>query len=197
MALLGRPLPSVYYPDFTAANQEARADNVISGNDQQAHLDHLRADIRSFKSEHGLDRVIVFWTANTERCSDLIQGVNDTADNLLVAIASSHSEVSPSTLFAVAAILEGEPFINGAPQNTFVPGVIDLAERHRSFIGGDDLKPGQTKFKSVLAEFLVNAGIKPLSIVPYNQPSRRQRRSQFVCRTAVQEQGEQQEQRRR
>jgi len=168
MALLGRPLPSIYYPDFIAANQEARADNVVPGTDKQAHLDHIRADIRRFKAENQLDRVVVFWTANTERYSDIIPGVNDTADNLLGAIKNSHSEVSPSTLFVVASILEGEPFVNGAPQNTFVPGVIELAEREKSFIGGDDLKSGQTKLKSVLAEFLVNAGIKPLSIASYN-----------------------------
>ncbi|KAJ7809217.1 hypothetical protein B0H13DRAFT_2150500 [Mycena leptocephala] len=152
MALLGKPLPSIYYPDFIAANQRP----------------HIRADIRRFREDNSLDRCVVFWTANTERYSDIIPGVNDTADNLLAAIKASHSEVSPSTLFAVAAILEGEPFVNGAPQNTFVPGVIELAERHQSFIGGDDLKSGQTKLKSVLAEFLVNAGIKPLSIASYN-----------------------------
>lgn len=168
MAALGKPLPSVYYPDFIAANQEARADNVIPGTDKQAHLEHIRGDIRRFKAQHGLDRVVVFWTANTERYSDIIPGVNGSADALLASIKVSHSEVSPSTLFAVAAILEGEPFVNGAPQNTFVPGVIELAERHKSFIGGDDLKSGQTKLKSVFAEFLVNAGIKPLSIASYN-----------------------------
>ncbi|KAF8883277.1 hypothetical protein BD779DRAFT_1540443 [Infundibulicybe gibba] len=168
MALLGKPLPSIYYPDFIAANQEARADNLVAGNDKQVHLEKIRADIREFKATNGLDRSVIFWTANTERYSDIIPGVNDTADNLLAAIRASHSEVSPSTLFAVAAILEGEPFVNGAPQNTFVPGVIQLAERHQSFIGGDDLKSGQTKLKSVLAEFLVNAGIKPLSIASYN-----------------------------
>lgn len=168
MALMGKPLPSIYYPSFIAANQSARADNLIPGNDKQVHLSQIRADIRKFKEENELDRVIVFWTANTERYSDIIAGVNDTADNLLASIKRSHDEVSPSTLFAVAAILEGAPFINGAPQNTFVPGVIDLAERHRGFIGGDDLKSGQTKLKSVLAEFLVNAGIKPLSIASYN-----------------------------
>ncbi|KIM58522.1 hypothetical protein SCLCIDRAFT_1218650 [Scleroderma citrinum Foug A] len=168
LALLGRPLPSIYYPDFIAANQEARADNLIPGTDKQSHLDHIRADIRKFKEENDLDRVVVFWTANTERYSDIIPGVNDTADNILASIRTSHSEVSPSTVFAVAAILEGSPFINGAPQNTFVPGVIQLAEREKSFIGGDDLKSGQTKLKSVLAEFLVNAGIKPLSIASYN-----------------------------
>jgi myo-inositol-1-phosphate synthase len=168
MAQIGKPLPSIYYPDFIAANQEARADNLMPGQDKQAHLEHIRADIRKFKKDNALDRTVVFWTANTERYSDIIVGVNDTADNLLAAIKGSHSEVSPSTLFAVAAILEGEPFVNGAPQNTFVPGVIELAEHHQSFIGGDDLKSGQTKLKSVLAEFLVNAGIKPLSIASYN-----------------------------
>ncbi|GJE94714.1 inositol-3-phosphate synthase [Phanerochaete sordida] len=168
MAEIGSPLPSIYYPDFIAANQETRADNVIPGTDKQAHLEHIRADIRRFKQQNNLDRVVVFWTANTERYADIIPGVNDTADNVLKAIEKSHSEVSPSTVFAVAAILEGEPFVNGAPQNTFVPGVIELAERHKSFIGGDDLKSGQTKLKSVFAEFLVNAGIKPLSIASYN-----------------------------
>ncbi|PVF97206.1 putative myo-inositol 1-phosphate synthase [Serendipita vermifera] len=162
------PLPSIYYPDFIAANQEERADNLIPGADKHAHLEHLRKDIREFKEANGCDSVVVFWTANTERYSEIIEGVNDTADNLLNAIKNSHDEVSPSTLFAVAAILEGCPFINGAPQNTFVPGCIQLAEQHKSFIGGDDLKSGQTKVKSVLTEFLVNAGIKPLSIASYN-----------------------------
>ena len=71
-------------------------------------------------------------------------------------------------VFAVASILEGVTYINGSPQNTFVPGVIELAERERVFIGGDDFKSGQTKMKSVMIDFLVSAGIKPTSIVSYN-----------------------------
>ena len=47
-------------------------------------------------------------------------------------------------------MLEGVPFINGAPQNTLVPGLIDLAVQHNVLIGGDDFKSGQTKLKSVL-----------------------------------------------
>ena len=189
-----KPLPSIYYPDFIAANQEERADNLLPGNDKQAHLEQLRADIRKFKADNELDQVVVFWTANTERFADILPGVNDTAGNLLQAIKTSHEEVSPSTLFAVAAILEGVPFINGAPQNTFVPGCIALAERHGSFIGGDDLKSGQTKLKSVLAEFLVNAGIKPLSIASYNHlgnndgrnlSSERQFRSKEISKSSV------------
>ncbi|WFD23339.1 inositol-3-phosphate synthase [Malassezia equina] len=189
-----KPLPSVYYPDFIASNQEERADNVIPGQDKKAHVEQLRSDIRQFKSQHGLDQVIVVWTANTERYSDILPGVNDTADNLLRAVENSHDEVSPSTIFAIACILEGVPYVNGAPQNTFVPGAIELAERHKAFIGGDDLKTGQTKVKSVLAEYLVNAGIKPLSIASYNHlgnndgynlSSQRQFRSKEISKSSV------------
>lgn len=62
----------------------------------------------------------------------------------------------------------GVPFINGAPQNTFVPGLLDLAVQQKVLIAGDDFKSGQTKMKSVLVDFLVGAGIKPTSIVSYN-----------------------------
>jgi myo-inositol-1-phosphate synthase len=110
----------------------------------------------------------VQWTANTERYADILEGVNDTADNLMKAIESGHEEVAPSTVFAVASILENVPFINGSPQNTFVPGAIQLAEKHGAFIGGDDFKSGQTKMKSALVDFLINAGIKLTSIASYN-----------------------------
>jgi myo-inositol-1-phosphate synthase len=97
-------------------------------------------------------------------------------------------------LFAIASILEGCPYINGSPSNAFVPGCIELAERHKAFIGGDDFKSGQTKLKSVVAEFLVNAGIKPLSIASYNHlgnndgknlSSQRQFRSKEISKSSV------------
>lgn len=94
--------------------------------------------------------------------------MNDTADNLLAAVERDESEISPSTLFAIACILEGVPYINGSPQNTFVPGAIELTERHNVMIGGDDFKSGQTKVKSVMVDFLISAGLKPVSIVSYN-----------------------------
>ncbi|KAF7953328.1 hypothetical protein EAE96_006539 [Botrytis aclada] len=163
------PLPGLYYPDFIAANQEDRADNLIPGSKAcNEHVEKIRQDIRDFKAKNELDKVIVLWTANTERFAELIDGVNDTADNLLKAIENGHEEVAPSTIFAVACILENAPFINGSPQNTFVPGCIELAEKHNSFIGGDDFKSGQTKMKSALVDFLISAGIKLTAISSYN-----------------------------
>ena len=136
----------------------------------------------------------MLWTANTERFSDLVPGVNDTAENLLKAIETGHEEVSPSTVFAVACILDKVPFINGSPQNTFVPGAIELAEQYDSFIGGDDFKSGQTKMKSALVDFLINAGIKLTSIASYNHlgnndgknlSSQRQFRSKEISKSNV------------
>ncbi|NWW25943.1 INO1A synthase, partial [Falcunculus frontatus] len=153
-----KPRPSIYIPEFIAANQEERADNVLRGS-MAEQVEQIRRDIRDFKESSGVDKVIVLWTANTERFCDIVPGLNDTADNLLRAIERG-LEVSPSTLFAVASILEGCAYINGSPQNTFVPGAVELAAQRRVFIGGDDFKSGQTKLKSVLVDFLVGAGLK-------------------------------------
>ena len=162
-----KPMPSIYYPNFIAQNQKYRANNLLNGS-KNDHLLLIRKDITGFKSQHGLEQVIVLWTATTERCTDIIEGVNDTADAIMQAVQNCHDEIAPSTVFAMAAIMEGCPFINGSPQNTLLPGIIELAEIHRVTIGGDDFKSGQTKLKSVLVDFLVSAGIKPLAITSYN-----------------------------
>ena len=162
-----KPLPSIYFPDFIAANQADRADNVLTGSKWE-QMEQIRKDIRTFKADNNLDKVIVLWSANTERFCDVLVGLNDTSENLMAAIKKNEEEVSPSTLFAVASILEGSSYINGSPQNTFVPGVVELAQEKGVFIGGDDFKSGQTKMKSVLVDFLVSAGLKPVSIASYN-----------------------------
>jgi myo-inositol-1-phosphate synthase len=97
-----KPLPGIYIPDFIAANQKDRADNVLRGSKQEM-IEKIRQDIRDFKAKHQLDSVVVLWTANTERFVDIVSGVNDTADNLLAAIKrdesgkhSSHTPTPPS-----------------------------------------------------------------------------------------------------
>ena len=162
------PMPSIYSPDWIAANQSDRANNLMEGTTKKEQLEQIRKDIRDFKAANELESVIVLWTANTERFAEIQEGVNDTADNLLAAVDEDEEEISPSTLFAMASILDGSSYINGSPQNTFVPGVIELAAREGVHIAGDDFKSGQTKIKSVLVDFLVSAGIKPVSIVSYN-----------------------------
>ena len=64
------PLPGIYDPDFIAANQDTRADNIIKGSRQQ-QLEHIRQDIRDFHQRTGVDKVVILWTANTERYSNV------------------------------------------------------------------------------------------------------------------------------
>ncbi|XP_045537147.1 inositol-3-phosphate synthase [Papilio machaon] len=162
-----KPRPAIYDPDFIAANQADRATNLIRGSRYEQYL-QVRADIKDCRDRNKLDSVIVLWTANTERFCEVRAGVHDTSDNLERALRNNDTEISPSTIFAMAAIDEGCCYINGSPQNTLVSGVVERAERAGVFVAGDDFKSGQTKLKSVLVDFLVTAGLKPVSIVSYN-----------------------------
>jgi myo-inositol-1-phosphate synthase len=121
------PLPSIYVPSFIAANQQDRADNVLTGSKLE-QIATLRKNIRDFKADHAVDKVIVLWTANTERMCDVRDGLNNTWSELEASLArDDEEEVSPSTMFAVASIMEGCSYINGSPQNTFVPGKFSVS----------------------------------------------------------------------
>lgn len=162
------PLAGAFDERYIAKNQADRKTNAIESEDKWFMLEKIRKDIREFKKEKAVEFVVVVWTGNSERYAEEMEGVNDTADNLLEAIRGSHESVSPSTLYGVAAILEGCPYVNGSPQNTFVPGALALASREGVLVCGDDFKSGQTKMKSVLADYLIGCGVKIRTMVTYN-----------------------------
>lgn len=101
-----QPRPSIYDPDFIAANQLDRADNLIKGTKFEQY-EQLRRDIRDFKQKSGVDTVLVLWTANTERFSDVKEGLNSTMAELEASLKANKTEISPSTIFAMASIDEG------------------------------------------------------------------------------------------
>jgi myo-inositol-1-phosphate synthase len=162
-----KPLPGAFDLNFVAPNQSSRADNFLKGTKREIVL-QLRQQMRTFKETNNLDQVIVLWSANTERYCTLTEGVHDTAANLLKSIDDGHPEISPSTLYCIAAIEEGFPYLNGSPQNTFVPGLIEYAIAKKAIIMGDDFKTGQTKFKTVIVDFLISSGIKCTAVASYN-----------------------------
>ena len=67
----------------------------------------------------------------------MIPGLSDTAENLLRTIQLG-LQVSPSTLFAVASVLEGCSFLGGSPLTTLVPGALEFKWQCSLFVGGDD-----------------------------------------------------------
>lgn len=60
-----------------------------------------------FKVKNKVDKVVVMWTANTERYSDVVVGLNNTMDNLMASLAKNVAKISPSTMYAIACVTEG------------------------------------------------------------------------------------------
>ena len=175
-------MPGVWDPDFYGDSQHAGATHVVDAPTRAAALQSLREDIKRFKTEedvHG--HVTVVWSASVERpCEEY-----ETADALLAAIEANDAvNVSPSLLYAVAAVLEGCSFVNGGSQNTIQPGLVDLCERERAalqasasaaaasdagpYVLGTDFKAGQTKAKTAIVEYLRALGLRPHTIASYN-----------------------------
>lgn len=155
------PMKAAFNPEFIAANQSDRVDNILEGTNEQV-IEAIREDIRKCKENN--DKVIVLWTANTEM---FLLPELETIEDLDKAIKDNIS-LPASVLYCVAAIYEKVLYLNGSPQNTFHPGVIKLAEREGGLLGGNDFKSGQTRFKTAMSDFLIGAGLRLSSVVSYN-----------------------------
>lgn len=114
----------------------------------------LREDICNFKSDNNLDRIVVIWCGSTEIFLSKAD-VHESIQSFEKAMKDSHQSISPSMLYAWAAISEGVPFINGAPNLTLeLPAIESLADEKQVPICGKDFKTGQTMLKTVLAPML-------------------------------------------
>lgn len=125
-------------------------------------IDAIRADIRESKKRN--DKVIVLWTANTEMF--LLPEINTLED--LNSRIKTNQPLPASVLYCVAAIEEGVTYLNGSPQNTFHPAIVEYARQNNSLIAGNDFKSGQTRFKTVMSDYLIGSGIRIASVVSYN-----------------------------
>lgn len=159
-----KPLESVYYDGFIATNQKPRVDNIKKNINKWQDVEAVIRDIQNFKETNKLQDVIVVWSGSTERMTKEYTCFKE----LLIEIENNSSHISPSIIFAVAASLSNCIFVNTSPQNTISHAILEFARVNKTFAVGSDLKSGQTKLKSVLADFLASSGIKPLSIVSYN-----------------------------
>jgi myo-inositol-1-phosphate synthase len=130
-----KPMPAAFSGDFIASNQADRADNILKGSNQDI-INKLRADIRSMKSK--CDSVVLLWTANTEMY--LLPDIATMND--LHRMISKNEALPASVLYCIAAIEEQVLYLNGSPQNTFHPAIVEYAREKKSFIAGSDFKSG-------------------------------------------------------
>jgi len=111
-----------------------------------------------------VDKVIILWTANTEMF--LLPDINSIDD--LESRIANNTPLPASVLYCVAAIQEQVIYLNGSPQNTFHPAIVEYAAKNGGLIAGSDFKSGQTRFKTVMSDFLIGSGIRIASCVSYN-----------------------------
>ncbi len=111
----------------------------------------LREDIRNFKSQNNLDRVVMIWSASTEVYQDY-DPVYATKESFIKGMKENHPAIAPSMLYAWAAISEGIPYANGAPNLTAdIPAMYEYADEMNVPLAGKDFKTGQTLMKTIVA----------------------------------------------
>lgn len=131
-------------------------DNVMKDKTRWEMTEQLREDIRQFKKESGVERIVVIWAASTEIYVPYCKEVHGTLADLEKAMRDDNREkVAPSMCYAYAALSEGAPFIMGAPNTTVdIPAMWELAEKTKMPIAGKDFKTGQTLVKSGFAPII-------------------------------------------
>jgi myo-inositol-1-phosphate synthase len=145
------PMPAVFDQNYV---RRLDGPNVKSKASKRDLAEAIRQDIRDFKAAHSCDRMVVAWCASTEIFLEPGPAHQD-LDALEAAMDANDESVPPSMLYAYAALQEGVPFINGAPNLTIdVPAMVELAHTAGVPIGGKDFKSGQTLVKTVLAPML-------------------------------------------
>jgi myo-inositol-1-phosphate synthase len=143
-----RPMPAAFEQAYV---KRLEGKNVKTARTKRQMAEHLREDIRNFKAQHGCARLVMVWCASTEIF--IVPGpTHQTLAAFEAAMDANDASIAPSMLYAYAAIMEGVPFANGAPNlSCDIPCLVELARQKGVAISGKDFKTGQTMLKTVLA----------------------------------------------
>ena len=143
-----KPMPAVFDNKYVT---RIHGTNVKKGKTKRDLAEQLRQDIRDFKSKNKCDRVVIVWCASTEIF--IKPGPQHaTIEQFEKAMEKNDDAIAPSMLYAYAAIMEGVPFANGAPNLCVdTPALLKLAQDRGVPISGKDFKTGQTWMKTIIA----------------------------------------------
>ena len=125
--------------------------HVKKGKNKRDLAEQLRADIREFKKKSKADRLVMIWCGSTEIFLQPGE-VHSSLENFERGLEKNDESIAPSMIYAYAALMEGVPFANGAPNLTVdIPVMHELSRRNHAPIAGKDFKTGQTLMKTILA----------------------------------------------
>ncbi|MCB0831887.1 MAG: inositol-3-phosphate synthase [Bacteroidetes bacterium] len=143
-----RPMKAVFDQKYV---RRLSGPNVKTGKNKMDMADQLRQDIRDFKKTNGCSRLVMVWCGSTEvfiKPTD----VHQTIESLEKGLRENDPNIPSSMIYAYAAIMEGIPYANGAPNlSADIPALVELAGKQNVPICGKDFKTGQTLIKTILA----------------------------------------------
>ena len=143
-----KPMPAVFDKRFV---KKLDGPNVKKGANWMEMADQLKADIEKFKKEKKVDRLVMVWCGSTEIYIEP-KPVHQTIQSFEEGMKNNDPDISPSMVYAYAAISSRIPYANGAPNlSGDVPALVELARELRVPICGKDFKTGQTLMKTILA----------------------------------------------
>ncbi|HEX6589445.1 MAG TPA: inositol-3-phosphate synthase [Longimicrobiales bacterium] len=143
-----KPMPAVFDPEYV---KRLSGTNVKKGKNKYELGEQLREDIRRFRKENGCARLVMVWCASTEiflKATD----AHSSLEKFEQAMKDDSHDIAPSMVYAWAALQEGVPFANGAPNLTVdFPALLSLAKKNNVPVSGKDFKTGQTLMKTIVA----------------------------------------------
>ena len=141
-----KPLPAVFDQFYV---KRLNGTHVKKGKNKRDLAEQVIADIRAFKKT--VDRVVMIWAASTEIFLEPT-AVHQSIEAFEKGLEANDPGIAPSQIYAYAALSEGVPFANGAPNLTVdFPAMVALSKKNAAPICGKDFKTGQTLMKTVLA----------------------------------------------
>jgi myo-inositol-1-phosphate synthase len=143
-----KPMPAVFDRQYV---KRLDGPNVKKGRNKKDLAEQVVADIRKFKADNKLDRVVMVWCGSTE-----VYLTESPAHQSVAAfekaLEASDPSIPSSMIYAYAAIREGIPYANAAPNlSADIPALLELAQKTGSPVAGKDLKTGQTLIKTIIA----------------------------------------------
>lgn len=143
-----QPWPAVFNKSFV---RNLDGPNKKGDASHRDHVEAVRDDINAFRQRQGVSRCVMIWCGSTEAYLEPA-GVHASLRSFEEGLERDDPGISPSMLYAYAALTSGIPFINGAPNLTVeIPAMVELAQKQKVAIAGKDFKSGQTLMKTILA----------------------------------------------
>ena len=143
-----KPMKAVFDQKFV---KRLNGPNVKTGGTKMDYAEAVMDDIREFQKRTGVARMVMIWCGSTEVYHEADE-VHQTLASFECGLKNDHPEISPSQIYAYAALKLGIPYANGAPHlTTDMPALLELAKQNNVPVCGKDYKSGQTFMKTLIA----------------------------------------------